>query len=134
MIKVIIITHGKLGNELLTTAENILGKQEEVEVLSLNTESLSNMCFQTELVLKQVDESEGAIILTDMLGGTPCNACLPFCGNYTIEIISGINLYMLLSALLNRSKMPLKNLADKVIQDGRKNIANAKEIFLQRLK
>lgn len=134
MVKIVIITHGNMGKELLTTAENILGKQEETVVVSLGSDSLNSLCGQTEEILKQVNAEKGALILTDMLGGTPCNACLPFCGQYNIEIVSGINLYMLLSSFMNRSKMPVKELADKVIQDGRKNIANAKEIFLQRLK
>ncbi|MFH1369281.1 MAG: hypothetical protein ABII64_09165 [Elusimicrobiota bacterium] len=134
MIKIVLITHGNLGKELLLTAENILGKQDETLILALGAESLNSLCGQTEEILKQVNNEEGALILTDMLGGTPCNACLPFCDKYNIEIISGINLYMLLSAFMNRSKMPVNELAQKVINDGKKNIANAKEIFLQRLK
>lgn len=134
MIKIVIISHGNLGKELLATAENILGKQEDLVVVALGTNSLSSVCGETENILRTIDSSSGALILTDMLGGTPCNACLPFCDKYNIEIISGMNLYMVLSACINRPQMVLRELAQKVIQDGRKNIANAKEMFLQRLK
>jgi mannose PTS system EIIA component len=133
MIKIIIITHGNLGKELLATAESLTGKQDEVLIQSLGANSLNNVCSQTEDILKNVDQSRGALILTDMLGGTPCNACLPYCDKYNIEIVTGINLYMLLSAFMHRKNMGVKELSQKVIQDGKKNITNAKEIFLQKL-
>ena len=69
-----------------------------------------------------------------MLGGTPCNACLPYSNNDKVEIVSGVNLYMLLSAFINRKNMSVKDLAAKVISDGQKNIANAKDLFLKKLK
>jgi PTS system mannose-specific IIA component len=85
-------------------------------------------------ILKNIQNSDGTLILTDMLGGTPCNACLPFSTDYKIEIVSGMNLYMLLSAFINRSNLDLKGLTIKAISDGQRNIANAKEIFLKKLK
>lgn len=133
MVKIIIITHGNLGREVLLTAESIVGAQENVLVLSMGSNSLTNVCFQTEEILKEVDPAQGALILTDMLGGTPCNAALPYSDKYNIEIVSGINLYMLLSAFMHREAMPVSELSQKVILDGRKNITNAKEIFLKNL-
>jgi len=85
-------------------------------------------------MLQGMAGTDGVLIMTDMLGGTPCNACLPLCTTYKIEIISGLNLYMLLSAFINRKNMPLEELVKKVISDGIKSIANAKEIFLQKMK
>jgi len=133
MIKIIIITHGNLGKEVLLTAESIVGKQENVLVLSMGSNSLNNVCIQTEEILKDVDPLQGALILTDMLGGTPCNAALPYSDKYNVEIVSGINLYMLLSSFMHRADLSVNELSQKVIQDGRKNIANAKEIFLKNL-
>jgi PTS system mannose-specific IIA component len=135
MIKIIIITHGQLGDEFYKTAESIVGKQEETLVLSLGShEGLTSLHQRTGDTLKDVENSDGALILTDMLGGTPCNACLPFSNNDKVEIVSGVNLYMLLSAFINRKNMPVKELAAKVISDGQKNIANAKDLFLKKLK
>jgi PTS system mannose-specific IIA component len=134
MIKIIVITHGQLGSELIRTAESIVGKQEEAIILTLYAnESLSTMCERVGEAIKDTDES-GALIMTDMLGGTPCNACLPFCNTNNIEVVSGVNLYMILSSFINRNHMPLKDLASKVINDGKKSINNAKEIFLKKLK
>jgi len=135
MIKILIITHGDLGREMLRTAEMIIGKQEEVETLTLTSQdSLATMHARVGEILKNINNAEGVLILTDMLGGTPCNACLPFSTDYNIEIVSGLNLYMLLSSFINRAHLDLKGLAVKVISDGQRNIANAKEIFLKKLK
>lgn len=134
MINVLIITHGEFGREMLKTAENIVGKQENVHVLGVTQgDSLTTMRDQTEAVLKAIDGTAGTLVLTDMLGGTPCNACLPLCTGYHVAIVSGLNLYMLLTAFIQRNNMELEDLCSKVISDGRKNIANAKELFLKRL-
>jgi PTS system mannose-specific IIA component len=134
MIKLLIITHGNLGREVLVTAENIVGKQEDVQVVNVTREDLQTMCRQTGEILNAIENPEGTLVLTDMLGGTPCNACLPFSTDHKIEIITGLNLYMMLSALLNRRTLALDELAKKVLCDGQKNIANAREIFLNKLR
>jgi mannose PTS system EIIA component len=135
MIRILIITHGELGKEMLKTAEMIIGKQEEVDTLTLSAQdSLATMHARVGDILKSINNSDGTLILTDMLGGTPCNAALPFSTDYNIEIVSGLNLYMLLSSFINRSHLDLKGLTVKALSDGQRNIANAKEIFLKKLK
>lgn len=135
MIKILIITHGALGAEMLRTAEGIVGKQDHVGIITLNQEdSLSTICKRTSETLESIECPEGVLILTDMLGGTPCNACLPFSINKNVEIVSGINLYMLLSAFVNRRTMNIQDLVAKVIHDGIKNITNAKAIMIQKMK
>jgi len=134
MIHILVITHGELGREMLKTAENIIGKQEHVYVLGVTPgDSLTTMCSHTEDLLQRLEGTGGTLILTDMLGGTPCNACLPFSTKYSVAIVTGLNLYMLLSALMNRGIMELDKLSRKVLADGRKNIADAKEMFLEKL-
>lgn len=128
------MTHGNLGQEVLVTAENIVGKQEDVQVVNVTREDLQTMCRRTGEILNAIENPEGTLVLTDMLGGTPCNACLPFSTDHKIEIITGLNLYMMLSALMNRRTMALNELAKKVQCDGQKNIANAREIFLNKLR
>jgi PTS system mannose-specific IIA component len=134
MINILIITHGEFGREMLRTAETIVGKQAKVFVLGVtHGDSLTTMCERTGEILKNIDDPDGTLILTDMMGGTPCNACLPFSTDHKIEIVAGINLYMLLSSFMNRGSMPVAALSSKVIGDGQKNIANVKELFLKRL-
>lgn len=133
MISIVIITHGNLGRELIKTAEQIVGAQSAITAVSLIKEDLPTLCQQIGALLDSMDSPEGTLILTDMLGGTPCNASLPFSTKHHIEIISGVNLYMVLSALLNRANLGLAELAKRVIHDGQKNIANARELFLKRM-
>jgi len=123
-----------MGRGMVSTAESIVGKQEDVVVLGLSHEdSLAGLCERINVILREVSVPDGVMVLTDMLGGTPCNACLPLSTTYKVEIVSGMNLYMLLSALINRGALKLEDLANKIISDGKKNIANAKEIFLRKL-
>jgi mannose PTS system EIIA component len=134
MISVLIITHGAFGREILKTAETIVGRQESVFTLELTPEeSLDSLKLKIKELLDDLPENDGALILSDMLGGTPCNASLVYSQAYNIEIVSGMNLYMLISALINRRMMPLAALSEKVINDGKKNITNVKKMFIQNL-
>ncbi len=135
MIKIVIFTHGDLGSEILKTAENIVGEQKDVFVFSLGLEdSLASVSKRLGELLKRLESEEGTLILADMAGGTPCNATLPFTKNFKIEIVTGVNLYMLISAFMNRPSMNLKELADKVLRDAKKNITNAKDALLNKMK
>ncbi|MCK9582994.1 MAG: hypothetical protein M0Q46_05245 [Endomicrobiales bacterium] len=135
MLNILVITHGEFGRELIATAESIVGHQENVYSLSLQrTETLLSLSTRIDKIIKGFQSGDSAIILTDMLGGTPCNACLPLSANKNIEIISGVNLYMLISALLHRGTMQSEELTQKIIADGIKNITNAKKMFLEKLK
>ncbi|HBU68858.1 MAG TPA: PTS galactitol transporter subunit IIBC [Elusimicrobia bacterium] len=135
MIKILVITHGSFGTEMVRTAENIVGKQDHVGVIAVNPEdSLSIMCKRTAETLESMESDKGILIFTDMLGGTPCNACLPYSINKNVEIVSGVNLYMLLSAFINRKNMDIKELVKKVLADGAKSITNAKELLIQKMK
>lgn len=134
MARIVIITHGHFGSELLRTAEGIVGPQPDATVIALEPqESLGGLCQRINLVVKEIDSPEGILVLTDMLGGTPCNACLPLCAELKMEIISGVNLYMLLSACMHAKTLSVEDLAKKVINDGKKNITNAKDTFIARL-
>jgi len=135
MLNILVITHGEFGKELIATAEGIVGSQENVYSVSLQrTETLLSLSARIDKIIKSFKNGDSVIILTDMLGGTPCNACLPLSANNNIEIISGVNLYMLISALLHRGTMKSEELTQKIIADGIKNITNAKRMFLEKLK
>lgn len=134
MINIVLITHGDLARELLATASLIIGPQPDVAVLALaGNESLASLTARVGDIVSRLAPGDGALLLTDMLGGTPCNASLSFAGSAQVEIVTGVNLYMLISACTNRSAMDVHELAQKAIDDGRKNIADAKAIFLKRV-
>ena len=84
--------------------------------------------------MKRLGQSpEGTLILVDMLGGTPCNTALLKTKDLKAEIITGVNLYMILSSFTHRESMDLKTLAAKVAEDGKRAIVLAKDLLMKRL-
>jgi len=134
MIKIVVITHGNFGQELISSAEMIVGKQEELVAISIGA---SDRLIDLEQALEKImgnSAGKDFLILTDMAGGSTCHVCLPFCQSPNVAVVSGVNLYMLLSALNNRSHRPLAELAEKVIGDGKRSIEDIKSRFCNYLK
>lgn len=134
MISIIIITHGHFGQELLRTAQDIVGRQEGVASLSVTPDmGLENVAQALQFELDRLHTPEGALIMVDMLGGTPCNTALLKTRDVPAEVLTGVNLYMLLSSFTHRPKMDLKSLAAKVAEDGKRAILPAKEMLMKKL-
>jgi len=134
MIAIVVITHGSFGQELLRTAQDMIGRQERVAALSVTAEmGAENLRSNLDETLDRLHSAEGALILVDMLGGTPCNTALLKCSNRPAEIITGVNLNMVLSSFNNRTRMDLKALATKVMDDGRKAVLLPKELLQKKL-
>lgn len=133
MVGIILISHGNLAEVIRQTAEGIIGKQENVITLSTTAnQSMEQIKENITKAVKQLNQGEGILILTDLLGGTACNLSLPLVRDNNIEIVSGMNLYGVISAFQNRN-LPLKDLTAKVIYDSRKSIQPAKEVFFSKL-
>lgn len=112
----------------------IIGRHVDVSAFQIPPdESQESLKDKVGRVIKEIDKGDGILVLTDLLGGTPCNIVLPYTKMHNLEIISGVNLYMLITALINKDKLPLKDLAKKVIDAGQKNIVDVKKIFLGKL-
>jgi mannose PTS system EIIA component len=134
MISVIVITHGQFGQELLRTAQDIVGRQEAVAALAVTPEMGPGDVSQAlHQIMTKLASPEGTLILVDMLGGTPCNTALLKSKDISAEVLTGVNLYMILSSFTHRDKMDLKTLAAKVAEDGRRAIVPAKDLLLKRL-
>ena len=137
MINILIISHCDLTKELIKTTEFIAGKQENIFYIEQNIkdENLASLQQKIGEILKKINNESGTLILTDMLGGTPCNASILLSKNFNIEILTGVNLPMILSAVFaSRTAQTAKDLADKVLADGKKSIVNAKQMLLERMK
>ena len=133
MIGILIVTHGKFGEEMLESAQAIVGRQENISTVKLPSEEAPEMLKnRLDGMLSEMDRGQGVLIMTDMLGGTPCNICLPYARTKKVSIVSGINLYMILAAIVNRNKMELDELTQKVVESGQKNIADVKKKFLDK--
>lgn len=136
------MTHSNVATHLVEAAEIIVGKQESLVGANLpQNECLEVMkgkvCEVIENCFKNAKEPlEGILILTELFGGTPTNATLAQIQmmDCRIEVLTGVNLPLLISALVNRHKLGLKDLAEKVLADGIKGIQDARAILSLRIK
>ncbi len=136
MINILILSHCELTKELIKTAEVIAGKQENLFYIDqdIKNENLARLQEKISEILKKIDNEKGTLILTDMLGGTPCNASVLLTKNFNIEVLTGVNLPMILSAIFaSRTVQNAKELADKVLADGKKSMVNAKQLLLEKM-
>jgi len=130
MIGIVLVTHGSLGEALVHSMNIILGEQAQVEALSLMVEddiTVANKGLRK--AVKKADEGDGVLILTDMLGGTPSNLSLALLGQPEIEVISGVNLPMLLKATQSRQQHDLRESASRVKEHARSSIVLAREVL-----
>lgn len=136
MINFLILTHGHFGAYLVEAAEEIAGHQNEVEVISiLPRQTLEEVREKARQSIEKLSSPEGLILLTDMAGGTPTNIVLPLVKDKTnTAVLSGINLYMLISAFSHRKTMSFEALTQKLIEDGRKSVCDVKSIFYDLLR
>ncbi len=94
MLKVLVCTHGKMGEEMIRSVEMIGGKLKNTVAVSLLEEM--SMDDYYEAVEKELSKEMNYLCLTDLFGGTPCNTLLNLSQNYKMEIICGVNLPVLL--------------------------------------
>ncbi|MGD8656598.1 MAG: PTS fructose transporter subunit IIA [Desulfobacterales bacterium] len=131
MIGIVIVTHSQLGDALIEAAEFIIGKKSEALVsvsIDLN-ESADVLRAKIAKGIKKVKSKDGVLILTDMFGGTPSNLSYSFLEEGQIEVISGVNLPILIQAVNTRKKMDLDKLAVKLEKFGKKSISLASSIL-----
>jgi PTS system mannose-specific IIA component len=130
MIGIIIITHGNLGLELKSAMEYILGIQKNIEIISIKSDDdLEIKKADLEEVIEKVNENIGTIILTDMFGGTPSNLAMSFLEVGKVEIISGVNLPMLVKLIGLRDSNDLQKVAQESKESAQKYISIASEIL-----
>lgn len=133
MINFIVVTHGEFGAYLVEAAEGIVGRQAQgVRVVATSSrQSVDEIKRRIERALAELSNPDGVILFTDMPGGTPNNLSFPLVRNERkVEMISGVNLYMLISAFGHRSDMPMDKLVEKIVADGQKSIRDIRAMFL----
>jgi PTS system mannose-specific IIA component len=130
MIGVLITTHGNLGSEFLKVAEMIRGTLKDVMHISVDqTKSVEDLKKDINAAIKKLDQGQGVLILTDLFGGTPSNLSLSLLKEGKVEVVTGVNLPMLLKLSDTREKMNLHDFANYIKEYGRKNIYLASEIL-----
>lgn len=131
MIGIVIVTHGQLGNALIDAAEFVLGSRPDnlVSVSIDLTKNADKLRESISKVIESVNDKMGILILTDMFGGTPSNLSYSFLEEGKVEVISGINLPVLIKAINARKDMELSELAIHLEAFGKKSISLASGIL-----
>jgi PTS system mannose-specific IIA component len=130
MIGIVIVTHGELGTELLRTAQEIVGKFPGVEAVSVHaSEQIDKARKKIETALHGVNDGSGVLILTDLFGGTPSNLVLSYLEAGRLEVVTGVNLPMLMKLPSLREERDLRALADNLAKYGQRNILVASEFL-----
>lgn len=132
MIGILVITHGNLAEEILKTAQLIVGKQERVLYLGLHYgDSIEEFSVKVKDTISSLDDGDGVLVFSDLFGASPYNAAAFSAGKIEsskFRCITGVNLPMLLEALTTRDECNLESLTEACMTCG---IQGIKELFDQ---
>ena len=123
MIGILLVTHGEIGKSLIDCAAHILDNYpNSVESISINSNNnLNNYSDIISRKIEDLDKGNGVLIMTDIYGATPCNLLNKFTMKNKVEVVTGINLPMLIKAISDR-KDNLDTLTNDSIECAKKNI------------
>jgi len=130
MIGLILVTHGRLAEELRSAMEHVVGKQRNVGTICIGPDDdIEARRSQIVDCINQVDTGDGVVLLTDMFGGTPSNLAISQMDRKGVEVIAGVNLPMLVKLAKVRSSQPLADAVECAQMAGRKYIAAASHVL-----
>jgi PTS system mannose-specific IIA component len=130
MIGMVLVTHGRLAEELRHAMEHVVGPQQGVATVCIGPEDdMEHTRADIRRSIDAVDQGDGVVVLTDMFGGTPSNLAMQMTGQgRPIEVLAGVNLPLLVKLAKLRGTEPLAEAVDHAMAAGRKYIASGKEV------
>jgi PTS system mannose-specific IIA component len=129
-IGVVIVTHYRLGEEFLQALRLIVPEAPEFHSVAIEpSQSVEEMRSNIASALEAADRGEGVLVLTDMFGGTPSNISLSFLDEQRVEVVTGLNLPMLIKLATFAEEKSLEDLATFIKKYGQRNISVASEIL-----
>jgi PTS system mannose-specific IIA component len=128
MVGVLVVSHGKLAEALISSAQFLVGNLQKTKGVSIwPKEKYMEVKDRIQKEINEVDDGDGVVILTDIMGGTPTNLSLSFLKNDRVEVVTGMNMPMLLTLWSYRKGRSLKEIGRLVKKSGRRGIILAKE-------
>jgi len=128
MIGIIVVTHGNMCVELIKTAEMVIGEcQNIVAIPFLCHESCEDRTLKIEQIISQVNQGDGVVIFTDLMGGNCCNISGMFLKDEKIAILTGVNLPMIINLVNHRNEGSFDDIVANVQKAGIKSIVNLRE-------
>ena len=126
----VLVTHGRLGSELLTAAETIIGTISHVAAVSIGWhDDVDAASDEIERAVTRVSEGRGVLLLTDLFGGTPTNIASMFLKEGEAEVVTGVNLPMVIKLASQSGEESLAEVARRVRDQGREGIYLAGELL-----
>lgn len=133
MIGIVLVTHGVLGDVLLKTARTIVGETPHCRCVGIDiSKGMDAILAEVKDAAKACDQGSGVLVLTDMFGGTPSNISLSLLVAGKLEVVTGVNLPLLLKVLANRD-LELHKLASEAKSAGKQGILVAGEVLRRRV-
>jgi PTS system mannose-specific IIA component len=130
LVGALVVTHGQLGQELVSAAQAIVGEISHMTAVSIGwNDDVNESKKKIEQGVSKVDQGKGVIILTDMFGGTPSNLSLPLLKRNELEIVTGVNLPMVIKLANQSGADSLSELVSKVKKQGQSHISIASELL-----
>jgi len=130
LIGLVLVTHGRLAEELKLATEHVLGPVECFATVCIGADDdLEQAHGRVQAAVDSVRDDAGVIVLTDMFGGTPSNLSISLIGREKVDVIAGVNLPMLIKLCEARDGMGLAEAAQTAKQAGRHYIAIASEVI-----
>ncbi len=130
LVGVVVVAHGRLGEELVAAARMIVGEADHLRAVSIGWHGdYEEVKLQIQEAVESVDKGSGVIVLTDMFGGTPSNIALSFLNKGSVEIVSGANLPMVVKAASQSKGEDLAGLVATIRDQGIKQITVAGELL-----
>jgi len=131
MVGGVVVTHGNLAAELVNAAEMIVRDLNHITAVTIGWhDTLEEAREQIGQAIGRVDQGAGVVVLTDMFGGTPTNIACTFLGSAPVEVVTGVNLPMIIRMAEQQPDENLATLARRVRDQGQKNIYLASEVLL----
>src|SRR5918998_1375904 len=127
---VVVVTHGQLATELVNAAETIVGDLPQFAAVSIGWhEDTHDARHEIAEAIARVQREKGVLILTDMFGGTPSNLAMTFLGEDKVEVLTGVNLPMLIKLAGSPEQADLLAVAREMREHGRNAIWGASDLL-----
>ena len=126
----LVVSHGRLAEELVQAACTIVGPVEGLEALSIDwNDGIEAVQARLEQAVRRLDAGGGVVVATDMFGGTPANLGLALHERGRVEIVTGVNLPMLIKFAGLRGEIGVVEAAGRIAREGRQAIQVASEVL-----
>ncbi len=130
MVGILIVSHGRLAEALISSVQFLVGNLQKIRGVSVwPKDKGKEVRDRIQKEIEEVDDGDGVVILTDVLGGTPTNLSLSFLKEEKVEVVTGVNMPMLLTLSSYRKGRSLREIGKLVKKSGRRGIILAKEVL-----